>query len=166
MSDWEIIEGKKGDRGEPVMVQDKTQVNKVSFQTSANIPSKYIKKINGKLFVLHAGLLDVAHKSGLQEIRTELVSFENGLAIVKARVVMAHEDNKGQPFVRTFTAHGDAGIIEVIKQGKLIKVSNTNPMVAQHIIRIAETRAINRALRFATNIGMCSVEESGEGALI
>ena len=38
---------------------------------------------------------------------------------------------------------------------------NVNPKIAPHIIRMAETRAVARALRLACNIGMCSVEELG-----
>jgi len=34
-------------------------------------------------------------------------------------------------------------------------------MIFPHKIRMAETRAVNRALRFATNIGMTSSEEMG-----
>jgi len=33
-------------------------------------------------------------------------------------------------------------------------------MIFPHRLRMVETRAINRALRLATNIGMCSAEEN------
>jgi hypothetical protein len=36
-------------------------------------------------------------------------------------------------------------------------------MVAKHKYRMAETRAIARALRWYNNIGMCSADELGEG---
>jgi hypothetical protein len=39
--------------------------------------------------------------------------------------------------------------------------SNTSPLVRGAEMRIAETRAVNRALRKAYGIGLCSVEELG-----
>ena len=50
-----------------------------------------------------------------------------------------------------FTGYGDADS------------KNVNQTIALHKIRMAETRAVNRALRLATNIGMTSAEELGEG---
>jgi hypothetical protein len=48
-----------------------------------------------------------------------------------------------------FTGYGDAD------------PSNTSPLVRGAEMRIAETRAVNRALRKAYGIGLCSVEELG-----
>jgi hypothetical protein len=39
--------------------------------------------------------------------------------------------------------------------------SNTSPLVRGAEMRVAETRAVNRALRKAYGIGLCSVEELG-----
>ena len=39
--------------------------------------------------------------------------------------------------------------------------SNVSPMVRGAEMRVAETRAVNRALRKAYGIGICSVEELG-----
>jgi hypothetical protein len=39
--------------------------------------------------------------------------------------------------------------------------SNTSPLVRGAELRVAETRAVNRALRKAYGIGLCSVEELG-----
>jgi hypothetical protein len=39
--------------------------------------------------------------------------------------------------------------------------SNVSPLVRGAEMRIAETRAVNRALRKAYGIGLCSVEELG-----
>jgi hypothetical protein len=48
-----------------------------------------------------------------------------------------------------FTGHGDAD------------PSNVSPLVRGAEMRVAETRAVNRALRKAYGIGLCSVEELG-----
>ena len=106
---------------------------------------KFILNIKGKDFVLFEGLLDEAHKQGLFDINTELICTpceDNGqMAIVKAQA----RTEKGQ-----FSGIGDAS------------PANVNSMIAPHVIRMAETRAIARALRLACNIGMASSVELGE----
>ncbi|QIN81066.1 hypothetical protein GBA65_21755 (plasmid) [Rubrobacter marinus] len=101
----------------------------------------------GKQFVLFAGLLDEAHARGLKAIDTDLVQVptpENGqVAIVKATVEM--EDGKA------FSGIGDAS------------PDNVGRMIAQHTIRMAETRAKARALRDAVNVGVASLEEMSDG---
>lgn len=97
--------------------------------------------LNGKEFVTHAGLLEVAHKLKVCSITTEAIEITEERAFFKAKVIM--------PNNRIFTGYGDAD------------KSNVNQMILPHKIRMAETRAINRALRFATNIGLCSIEELG-----
>jgi len=81
-------------------------------------------------------LLDEAHKKfdGLFSISTELiqVDWEKGLALFKARI---HDRKSDQEFI----GHGDA------------TQENCGDMIKPHFIRMAETRAIARALRFATN---------------
>jgi hypothetical protein len=51
--------------------------------------------------------------------------------------------------LRGFVGHGDAD------------PSNVSPLVQGAEMRVAETRAVNRALRKAYGIGVCSVEELG-----
>jgi hypothetical protein len=107
--------------------------------------AKYTVNLQGKTFVLFAGLLNEAHERGLRAVTTTLVQIPNelngGVAIVHAAAEMPSG---------AFTGIGDAS------------PSNVNPMVARHIIRMAETRAVARALRLATNIGMTSLEELGD----
>jgi len=105
------------------------------------IKKEHIIKLQGKDFVTHAGLLDVAHQKELVGIETEILKIAENVVIVKARAKF--KDGK------EFTGIGDAS------------KSNVNKMILPHMIRMAETRAVNRALRFGTNIGMCSVEELG-----
>lgn len=112
---------------------------------SPEIADEHIMMLQGKKFIKHSGLLDIAHKSGLVSIKTDMVSQSPEIVIFKATVEMP--DNK------IFEAYGDA-----TKQ-------NVNGNILPHILRMAETRAVNRALRFATNIGMTSAEEMGDEKL-
>ena len=93
-------------------------------------------------------LLDKAHKQyGLAGVETEILQFpcaENGnMAIFRATV----KNSDGA----TFSAHGDAD------------PKNTTSTIAPHLLRMAETRAIARALRWLTNSGeTATVEISGD----
>ena len=111
------------------------------------VDKKYIKNLQGKDFVLFEGLLDEAHNKKLRKIETQLVSSDNGIYIFKAQ---ASFWNDGSVDYQVYEAHGDAS------------KDNVSGAVAKHLIRMAETRAIARALRLGTNIGMCSTVEVGE----
>lgn len=104
---------------------------------------KYIINLQGKDFVVHEGLLDEFHQNKGNFISTELIRTPDqatGMWIFRATV----EGEKGK-----FSAYGDASS------------ANVNSMIMKHVMRMAETRAINRALRLYNNIGMCSAEELG-----
>lgn len=106
------------------------------------LSAKFVKKIQGKDFVLFEGLLEMAHAAGLKRVETQLLQAphrDNGmLAIVRAVV----ETEKG-----IFSALGDAS-----------PESAERPM-QPHLVRLADTRAIARAFRIAVNVGMTAVEE-------
>lgn len=98
--------------------------------------------LGGKTYVTQAGLLNEATKKGLKSIETEMLEFKDQeIAVVKSKVTM--KDGS------TFTGYGDA------------TKENVNSMIVKHLLRMAETRATNRALRLATNIGVTSIEELG-----
>ncbi len=105
---------------------------------------EFIIERQGKHFVLYAGLLEEAHSQGLKGISTTLLQLpnaENGnVAVVQATV----DTEKGR-----FTGIGDAS------------PENVPPLIRQHTIRMAETRAKARALRDAVNIGVTALEELG-----
>lgn len=111
-----------------------------------SIDPKHFLNLGGKQYVTFPGLLDHAHNLGLQSVTTELVQIpnaENGeVAIVKATVTMQKD---GQD--RVWSAYGDTS------------PRNVNRMVSTALIRMAETRAVARALRMATNIGETAAEE-------
>jgi hypothetical protein len=102
--------------------------------------------INGKWYVTHSGLLAIALRRRCHGIRTCLQErLSDPLAgrwIFKA-VVYKRSDSKG------FVGYGDADPLNV---GSLVRGAE---------MRVAETRAVNRALRKAYGIGLCSVEELG-----
>lgn len=112
---------------------------------SQRVPPQFITKLQGGEFVQYAGLLELAHQDGLSQTNTDILQFpmsSNGnTCIIKATVTTG----KG-----TFTGIGDAS------------PDNVNRMIAAHLIRMAETRAIARALRVATNVGMTAFEELGD----
>lgn len=102
---------------------------------------KLIVRLQGKEFILYAGLLALAHKHGLKFIDTdEVPTNEEGKYKYKATV----EGERGR-----FSAHGDASS------------KNVGKMIVPHVDRMAETRAVARALRSYTAVGMCSLEELG-----
>jgi hypothetical protein len=107
------------------------------------LEERFIMTLKGKDFVVYAGLLDLAHQKGLQNMMVEAVQYptkDNGFeAICKATV----ESKTGEVFVEL----GDAN------------PKNTNQMIVNHILRMAATRAKARALRDFTNIGMTCIEE-------
>ena len=111
------------------------------------VDQKFIKNLQGKDFVLFEGLLNEAHTKGLHSISTSLERMEGGQVIFKAVVEIKSPEDPN--IVKSFTGWGDADD------------QNVGSQVAKHKFRMAETRAIARALRFATNIGMCSVDEMG-----
>jgi len=105
-----------------------------------------IISVEGKWFVTSAGLLRVALRRGCRGIRTILQERQSdplsGRWVFKATVFRGKE-SKG------FVGYGDAD------------PSNVSPLVRGAEMRVAETRAVNRALRKAYGIGLCSVEELG-----
>src|SRR5712692_6339507 len=97
-------------------------------------------------YVTHAGLLRLARRdrcSGIQ-VRAvrEFCDPAAGRWVFKA-IVYKSPGSKG------FVGYGDAD------------PSNVSPLVRGAELRVAETRAVNRALRKAYGIGLCSVEEIG-----
>ena len=92
-------------------------------------------------------LLSDAHKLGLVGIHTSLISHdtENKSAVFKAVVRM--RDLKKEELFKIYEGHGDAD------------QKNVGDTIKPHYIRMAETRAICRALRWATNNANLPEEE-------
>jgi len=100
-------------------------------------------------YVTHAGLLRLARRSRCAGIDVKhipaLCSQETSKWVFRAAVYKTR-------LCRGFVGHGDAN------------PSNVSPLVRGAEMRVAETRAVNRALRKAYGIGICSVEELGSRA--
>jgi hypothetical protein len=97
-------------------------------------------------YVTHAGLLRLAHRKHCSGIKTILEKQysdpSTGRWVFKATVYSS-------PLSKGFVGYGDAD------------PSNVSSLVHGAEMRVAETRAVNRALRKAYGIGLCSVEELG-----
>ena len=110
------------------------------------LDERFITTIENKDFVLYAGLLDLAHQRGILKIDVDPIQLptkENDhMAICRAIVV----SKSGE----VFSDVGDA------------TPQNCHPRVAKHLLRMASTRAIARALRSMTNVGMTALEEIGD----
>jgi len=102
--------------------------------------------LQGRWYVTSAGLLRLAKENHCHGIHAHAVfklsDAVNNRWVFKATVYKSSR-SKG------FVGYGDAD------------PSNVSPLVRGAEMRVAETRAVNRALRKAYGIGICSVEELG-----
>jgi hypothetical protein len=102
--------------------------------------------LEGRWYVTHAGLLRIAQRNRCSGIRTaierRLSDSASNRWVFRATVYKSDRS-------RGFVGFGDAD------------PSNVSPLVRGAEMRVAETRAVNRALRKAYGIGLCSVEELG-----
>ena len=102
--------------------------------------------LDGKWYVTHSGLLRLARRNRCAGIQVHpMRQFSDPLS---ARWVFCATVYKS-PGSKRFVGYGDAD------------PSNVSSLVRGAELRIAETRAVNRALRKAYGIGLCSVEELG-----
>lgn len=111
-----------------------------------SVTSGDVIHLDGRWYVTHSGLLALARRKKCSGIHIEAVDTLCDLAasrfVLKATVYPAKTSTG-------FVGYGDAD------------PSNVSPLVHGAEMRVAETRAVNRALRKAYGIGICSVEEIG-----
>ena len=102
--------------------------------------------IDGRWYVSNSGLLRVAHRKNCQGMQVQpLKAFcDLGASRFAFRATIFTS-----PTCKGFVGYGDAD------------PSNVSMLVHGAEMRVAETRAVNRALRKAYGIGICSVEEIG-----
>lgn len=129
-------------------------LSKNSFRTLVELTDTYcvsvaaghLQYLDGRWYITHSGLLQLACRKQCAGIKTTLdrrLSDSASNRWVFRATVYKSRASKG------FVGYGDAD------------PSNTSPLVRGAEMRVAETRAVNRALRKAYGIGLCSVEELG-----
>src|SRR5271154_722416 len=121
-------------------------LRELTARYSLSVAAGDLQLLEGRWYVTHCGLLQLASRRGCRGIKTivqdQFSDHTTGRWVFKAIVY------KGG-LCKGFVAYGDAD------------PSNTSPLVRGAEMRVAETRAVNRALRKAYGIGLCSVEELG-----
>jgi len=116
---------------------------------SLSVASGDLLLLNGRWYVTHVGLLQLAarrHCAGVRVLPEKEFCNPSSRHWAFKAIVYKTADCRG------FVAYGDAN------------PSNVSPLVRGAEMRVAETRAVNRALRKAYGIGICSVEEIGSFA--
>lgn len=113
---------------------------------SFSVRAGHLRLMDGRWYITHSALLELAARRRCNGITTSLQERHCNAAsnrwVFKA-VVHKSRSSKG------FVGYGDAD------------PSNISALMHGAEMRIAETRAVNRALRKAYGIGLCSVEELG-----
>ena len=105
-----------------------------------------LQLLENRWYVTHSGLLRLAQRRGCSGIAVNLMAeFCDPASSRRVFKAIVYKRNRTKGFI----GYGDAD------------PSNVSLMVHGAELRIAETRAVNRALRKAYGIGLCSVEELG-----
>ncbi len=135
-----------GSYGELFRQQRGKKLKQLGQEYGLSVGANDLLLLDGKWYVTHAGLLRLARRRSCRGIRTNIIKeFCDPAAdrwVFKATVYKS-------PGSKGFVGYGDAD------------PSNVSPLVRGAEMRVAETRAVNRALRKAYGIGLCSVEELG-----
>jgi hypothetical protein len=121
-------------------------LRELTARYSLSVAAGDLQFLEGRWYVTHSGLLQLASRRGCRGIRTiiqDQLSDVTACRWVFKAIVYKSGASKG------FVGYGDADR------------TNTSSLVRGAEMRVAETRAVNRALRKAYGIGLCSVEELG-----
>ena len=127
----------------PLLVQ---QLRELTSRFSLSLKFGDLILLSGGWYVTHAGLIRLAERSNCSGMQVQPVRHlsdpSSGRYAFRATVYKSSH-------CRGFVGYGDAD------------PSNVSFVVQGAEMRVAETRAVNRALRKAYGIGICSVEEIG-----
>ena len=119
-------------------------LKQLTINLAVSVAAGDLQFLENHWYVTHSGLLRIAQRRKCRGIETTIQDHlsdpGNSKWVIKA-TVFKNTHSKG------FAGYGDAD------------PSNVSSMVRGSELRIAETRAVNRALRKAYGIGLCSVEE-------
>ena len=123
-----------------------SELRTLSRESGLAITSGEILLLDGRWYVTSAGLLRLAKNRGCSGIHTRVLEkFSDPRTDCWVFKATVYKGSRSKGFV----GYGDAN------------PSNVSPLVRGAEMRTAETRAVNRALRKAYGIGLCSVEELG-----
>lgn len=126
-----------------------SHLKKLSNELNLSIASGDLLLLNASWYVTHTGLIRLAARRRCRGIEVQPIpEFSDALNRRYAFKATVHKSRQGPGFV----GYGDAD------------PSNVSDLVRGAEMRVAETRAVNRALRKAYGIGICSVEEIGSFA--
>jgi hypothetical protein len=122
------------------------QLRELVREYEFSIASGDLTLLGGHWYVTHTGLLRLATRKGCCGISTQpVLNFCDPRSSRWAFAATVYKSGSCKGFI----GHGDA------------EPSNVAALVYGAEMRVAETRAVNRALRKAYGIGICSVEELG-----
>jgi len=130
------------ERNHPLLASLKVLTEDLALSVSAGD----LILLQSNWYVTHAGLLRIAKRNRCSGMK---VQFIPELSDQAARRFAFEATVFKSKTCQGFVGYGDAD------------PSNVSPLVHGAELRVAETRAINRALRKAYGIGICSVEEVG-----
>ena len=131
---------------DPLPKQAENNVQRIVDRYSLSVESGDVLHVAEGWYVTHNGLLKIARQSRCAGIHVSAVTqfcAPNSQRWAFKAIVFKSRTCRG------FVGYGDAD------------PSNVSPLVRGAEMRVAETRAVNRALRKAYGIGICSVEEIG-----
>ena len=137
---------------------ERVEVEPVTEETlefpAVRVDKKFVISQQGKDYVTYPGLVDALHQLSLGffsvDTRIEqLPTGENGQQAVCSACVRVYDPDNPDVIRRSVTGLGDAS------------PANVSRMMANALIRMAETRAKARALRDLLNVGMVAFEELG-----
>ena len=125
------------------------QLRELSRNSSLSLRCGDLLLLSGGWYVTHTGLLRLAARRRCKGIQVQPIpEFSDATNARYAFKATVYKSRSCQGFV----GHGDAD------------PSNVSVLVHGAEMRVAETRAVNRALRKAYGVGICSVEEIGSFA--
>ena len=123
-----------------------TALKDLTTELQLSVAAGHLKLIDSNWYVTNAGLLRIAQRNHCSGMRTAI---DKGLSDPATNRWVFRATVYKTPRSRGFVGYGDAD------------PSNVSSLVHGAEMRVAETRAVNRALRKAYGIGLCSVEELG-----
>ncbi len=132
--------------GEQLMPALKTRLEVLTREFHFSVSAGELQILDGGWYVTHTGLLGLARRKRCRGIQVEAVDSLCDSAASRFVLKATVYPSKGSA---GFVGYGDAD------------PSNVSLRVRGAEMRMAETRAVNRALRKAYGVGICSVEEIG-----